>query len=70
MAIAAVEKEHEERYRKLLANVENGKVFKKDEPVRWKCTNCGHVTEGLEAPELCAACKHPQAYFEVKEVNY
>jgi len=68
--IAKVEKEHEKRYRKLLANVTGGKVFKKDAPVRWKCRNCGYVHEGPEAPDICPACKHPQAYYEVKAENY
>jgi rubrerythrin len=68
--IARVEKEHEARYLKLLENLRQGKVFKKDEPVRWKCRNCGYVHDGPEAPEQCPACQHPQAYFEVKEENY
>lgn len=68
--IAKVEEEHEKRYRTLLANLEEGKVFKKGEPVRWKCRNCGRVVEGQEAPEKCPACLHPQAYFEIKEINY
>jgi rubrerythrin len=68
--IAKVEKEHEGRYRKLLENVESGKVFKKDEPVRWKCRNCGYVHDGNEPPESCPACKHPRDYFEVKAENY
>jgi len=69
-SIAKVEKEHEERYLKLLKNIEEGKVFKKDEPVRWKCRNCGYVHEGPTAPEKCPACAHPKAYFEIKEINY
>lgn len=68
--IARVEKEHEARYRKLLENVQSGKVFKKDAPVRWKCRNCGFVHEGNEPPESCPACKHPRDYFEVKAENY
>jgi len=68
--IARVEKEHEARYRKLLANVTGGKVFKKDGPVRWMCRNCGYVHEGPEAPTQCPACKHPQAFYEVKAENY
>ena len=68
--IAKVEKEHEARFRKLLANIENGTVFKKDQPVRWKCLNCGYVHEGPEAPSLCPACQHPQAFFEEKANNY
>jgi len=68
--IAEVEEQHEKRYRKLLENVKTGKVFKKDQPVKWKCRNCGYVHEGNEAPESCPACKHPQAYYEVMEENY
>jgi rubrerythrin len=68
--IAEVEKHHEERYRKLLANIEGGKVFKKDSPVRWKCNNCGYVHEGDSAPETCPACAHPQGYFEVFVETY
>ena len=63
--IADVETEHERRYRKLLANVETGKVFTKDAPLRWKCRNCGYVFEGASAPAVCPACKHPQSYYEV-----
>jgi rubrerythrin len=63
--IAKVEAHHEDRYRKLLANVESGRVFKRDTPVRWKCRNCGFVHEGPEAPDCCPACKHPQAYYEL-----
>ncbi len=68
--IARVEKEHEERYLKLLANIKNKCTFKKDQPVRWKCRNCGYVHEGVDAPEQCPACQHPQSYFEVKAENY
>ncbi|MBN2803422.1 MAG: rubrerythrin family protein [Deltaproteobacteria bacterium] len=68
--IAKVEKEHEARYLKLAANIENGTVFKKDETVLWKCRNCGYVHEGPEAPEMCPACLHPKAYFEIKEDTY
>jgi len=68
--IAEVEEKHEKRYRKLLANVKTGMVFKKKEVVKWKCRNCGYVHEGKEAPEQCPACKHPQAYYEVLEENY
>ena len=63
--IAEVEKAHEARYRKLLANIENGKVFKKDEVVKWKCGNCGYIHEDDTALDQCPACAHPQAYFEV-----
>lgn len=68
--IAEVEAEHEKRYRKLLANVKEGKVFKKDKPVKWRCRNCGYVHEGPEAPQKCPACAHPQAYYEVLCENY
>lgn len=68
--IAVAEKGHEERYLALAANVENGKVFAKDEEVTWQCRNCGYIHTGKEAPELCPACLHPQAYFEVKKENY
>ncbi|MFH1046238.1 MAG: rubrerythrin family protein [Candidatus Omnitrophota bacterium] len=63
--IGEVEEEHEKRYRKLLKNVKDGKVFKKDMLVKWKCRNCGYVHEGKEAPASCPACAHPQAYYEV-----
>lgn len=69
-SISAVEKEHEARYLKLLDNIEEGKVFKKNKVVRWKCRNCGFVHEGEEALKVCPACLHPQAYFEIKEKNY
>jgi rubrerythrin len=68
--IAKVEKEHEERYLKLAANVENGTVFRKKSAVRWKCRNCGYVHEGPEAPAMCPACLHPQEFFELKETTY
>ncbi|MBQ5682813.1 MAG: rubrerythrin family protein [Peptococcaceae bacterium] len=68
--VAAVEKEHEERYLKLLENVKEGKVFKKEEAVKWHCGNCGHVYEGDEAPEICPVCAHPKSYFRVKAENY
>jgi len=63
--IARVEVEHEKRYRKLLANVEKGRVFKKDEQAAWKCRNCGYHHEGSEVPDICPACLHPKSYFEV-----
>lgn len=69
-AIAKVEAEHEKRYRSLVKNIEEGKVFKKDQPKRWKCRKCGYVHEGDSAPEKCPSCDHPQSYFEVKENNY
>jgi len=68
--VAKVEKQHERRYRKLLANVEQGKVFKKDKVIKWKCRNCGHVYEGSEAPERCPVCDHARSYFEVWCENY
>ncbi len=68
--VAKVEKQHELRYRKLLANVEQGKVFKKDKVIKWKCRNCGHVYEGSEAPEKCPVCDHARSYFEVWCENY
>ncbi|WP_291635548.1 rubrerythrin [Clostridium sp.] len=68
--ISEVEKHHEARYRKLLSNIENNLVFNKDTEVMWKCTNCGYIYEGKSAPELCPACAHPQAYFEILAENY
>ena len=68
--IAEVEYEHEKRYQKLLDNIQNGQVFKKDQEVRWQCRNCGYVHEGKDALEVCPACKHPRAYFEVMKSNY
>ena len=68
--VAKIEKEHEERYRKLLANVKNGEVFKKGSIVVWECGNCGHIVVGTEAPEICAVCAHPKAYFRIKAENY
>ncbi|HID95344.1 MAG TPA: rubrerythrin family protein [Candidatus Latescibacteria bacterium] len=68
--IAEVEQQHEIRYRKLLKNVKEGKVFKKDTVVRWKCRNCGYVHEGKEAPKECPACAHPQAFYELFCENY
>jgi rubrerythrin len=68
--IAEVEQCHEERYRKLLANVVNGEVFRKKAAVKWHCRNCGYVHEGAEAPEECPACRHPRAYYEVLAENY
>lgn len=68
--ISQVEKKHEERYNKLAKNISEGKVFKKDEKVMWKCRNCGYIHEGNEAPSSCPACIHPQAHFEVFAENY
>ena len=69
-AIAVAEKQHEKRYLDLLANIENGKVFKRDEPVTWRCLNCGYLHEGTDAPELCPACHHPKAHFEILGENW
>ena len=68
--VAAIEKRHEERYRALLNNVETQEVFKKSEVKVWECRNCGHIVVGTEAPELCPACAHPQAYFEIHADNF
>ena len=68
--VAAVEKHHEERYRKLLENVKDLKVFQKDDVVVWECRNCGHIHVGDKAPELCPTCAHPQSFFEVNAENY
>lgn len=68
--VAAIEKEHEERYRKLLANIEGDLVFSKDGDVVWQCSNCGHICVGKKAPAVCPVCAHPQAYFQVKAENY
>ena len=69
-SVAKIEKEHEERYLKLLDNVENGLVFSRDGDKIWKCRNCGHICIGKEAPEVCPVCAHPQAFFEIKAENY
>ena len=68
--VAAIEKMHEERYRKLLANVEGGLVFSRDEDMMWECSNCGHVVVGKKAPEICPVCKHPKSYFMIHPTNY
>ncbi|MEZ3421641.1 MAG: rubrerythrin family protein [Eubacterium sp.] len=68
--VAKIEKEHEQRYLKLLENVENGLVFSRDGDKIWKCSNCGHIVVGKEAPEVCPVCSHPRAYFELKAENY
>ena len=68
--VAAIEKEHEERYRKLLANIEGDLVFSRDGDVVWQCSNCGHICVGKKAPEECPVCAHPQAHFEIKATNY
>ena len=68
--VAAIEKEHEERYRKLLENIEGGLVFSRDGDMVWICRNCGHVHIGKEAPKVCPVCAHPQSYFELRSQNY
>ena len=68
--VAKIEKEHEERYLKLVQNIEGGLVFSKDGDVIWQCSNCGHIVIGKQAPEVCPVCAHPQAYFQVKAENY
>ena len=68
--VAAIEKHHEERYRALLANGETAKVFEKSEVKVWVCRNCGHITVGTKAPEVCPVCDHPQSYFEINAANY
>lgn len=69
-AVGAIEKEHEERYRKLLNNVNNELVFSKDGDRIWQCRNCGHIVVGKKAPNVCPVCNHPQSYFEIKKENY
>ena len=68
--VAEIEKKHEERYRKLLANVEGDLVFSKDGDVIWQCSNCGHICVGKKAPDVCPVCNHPQSYFQVLAENY
>ena len=68
--VGKIEKEHEERYKKLLENVKEGKVFEAGEVKIWKCRNCGHIVVGTKAPEVCPVCAHPKAYFEIKAENY
>ncbi len=68
--VGQIEKEHEERYRKLLENVENGLVFSRDGDMMWQCANCGHIVIGKQAPEVCPVCAHPKAYFQIKAENY
>lgn len=68
--IGNVEQKHEERFKKLLQNLEDGKVFKKDDIVVWKCRNCGHIHIGINAPAICPVCDHPQSYFELQAENY
>ncbi|MBQ4210944.1 MAG: rubrerythrin family protein, partial [Prevotella sp.] len=69
-AVAAIEKAHEERYRKLLSNIEEGLVFSREGDRIWQCRNCGHIVIGQNAPEICPVCDHPQSYFELKAENY
>ena len=69
-AVAEIEKHHEERYRKLLKNIEDKKVFSKDGDAIWVCRNCGHIVVGKNAPEVCPVCNHPQSYFEIQAKNY
>ena len=68
--VAQIEKEHEERYLKLLANLNEGKVFKRNENITWECRNCGHLANANEAPKVCPVCVHPQSFFEQRRVNY
>ena len=68
--VAAIQKEHEERYRKLLKNIEDGLVFSRDGDMIWQCSNCGHICIGKKAPEVCPVCNHPQSYFQIKAENY
>ncbi len=68
--VGAIEKEHEERFRKLLANIEGEVVFSRDGDCIWECRNCGHIVVGKKAPEVCPVCAHPQAYFQIKAKNY
>ena len=68
--VAKIEKEHEERYRKLLENVQGGIVFSRDNDMIWQCSNCGHIHIGKASPEVCPVCAHPQSYFEIKANNY
>jgi rubrerythrin len=68
--VGAIEKEHEARYRKLLANITGGLVFSRDGDATWQCANCGHIIIGKKAPELCPVCKHPKGYFQIKADNY
>jgi len=68
--VAKIEKEHEERYRKLIENIDGGLVFSRDGDMIWKCRNCGHIVIGKEAPKVCPICAHPQSFFEIKAENY
>ncbi|MDR2160097.1 MAG: rubrerythrin family protein [Treponema sp.] len=68
--VAKIEKEHEERYKKLLANLEQGLVFSREGDTVWQCANCGHIVVGKKAPEVCPTCKHPKSYFQIRAENY
>ena len=68
--VAAIEKEHEERYRKLLKNIEDGIVFSREGDMVWQCANCGHIVIGKKAPQICPVCNHPQSFFQIKAENY
>ena len=68
--VAKIEKHHEERYRQLLANIEDGKVFEREEETVWVCRNCGHVHVGVKAPDVCPVCAHPQSFFEMEKTNF
>lgn len=68
--VAAIEKTHEERYRKLLSNIEGGLVFSREGDMIWECSNCGHICVGPKAPEVCPVCAHPQSYFKLRAANY
>jgi len=69
-AVADIEREHENRYRKLLSNVEDGTVFERDGKLYWQCRNCGYIVEASKAPELCPVCEHPKSFFEIHKANY
>ena len=69
-AVAEIEKEHEERYKKLLGNIKEGIVFSRDGDMVWQCINCGHIVVGKKSPEVCPVCAHPQSYFQIKAENY
>ena len=69
-AVGQVEKHHEERYRKLLKNIEDGVVFSRDGDCIWQCRNCGHIVIGKKAPEICPVCNHPQSFFQIEATNY
>ena len=68
--VGAIEKHHEERYRKLLKNIEDAVVFARDDSCIWQCRNCGHIVVGMKAPEVCPVCNHPQSFFQIEAQNY